>query len=166
MRPLANSFLEKSPNSGLYGGGILENIGSFFGTAESNVVKNVNQYINNAKRVGSTVAASPVAPINTSVSEPVINASLPNPASVVNNPNVVNSAVTNSSVTNSSATLPPSPSVVNSLFGGYKATKRNRKYVKRWKQGKSIGFTMRSSLKAKGLIPRANGTRRVSKKYQ
>ena len=34
-----------------------------------------------------------------------------------------------------------------------------------WKKGKSIGFTMRASLKAKGLIPRANGTRRVSKKY-
>jgi hypothetical protein len=52
------------------------------------------------------------------------------------------------------------------LTGGYRATKRNKKYLKLWKQGKSIGFTMRSSLKAKGLIPRANGTRRVSTKYQ
>jgi len=42
------------------------------------------------------------------------------------------------------------------LTGGYRATKRNLKYLKRWKQGKSIGFTMKSSLKAKGLIPRAN----------
>jgi hypothetical protein len=50
--------------------------------------------------------------------------------------------------------------------GGYKPTKRNLKYLKKWKQGKSIGFTMRSSLKAKGLIPRANGTYRVSAKYQ
>lgn len=50
--------------------------------------------------------------------------------------------------------------------GGYKATKRNLKYLKRWKQGKSIGFTMRSSLKAKGLIPRANGTYKVSPKYK
>ena len=50
--------------------------------------------------------------------------------------------------------------------GGYRATKRNLNALKKWKQGKSIGFTMRSSLKAKGLIPRANGTRRVSKKYQ
>lgn len=50
--------------------------------------------------------------------------------------------------------------------GGYKPTKRNLKYLKLWKQGKSIGFTMRSSLKAKGLIPRANGTKRVSPKYR
>ena len=49
--------------------------------------------------------------------------------------------------------------------GGYHATKRDKKYLLLWKKGKSIGFTMRSSLKAKGLIPRANGTRRVSKKY-
>ena len=48
----------------------------------------------------------------------------------------------------------------------YRATKRDKKYLKLWKQGKSIGFTMRSSLKAKGLIPRANGTRRVSNKYK
>lgn len=50
--------------------------------------------------------------------------------------------------------------------GGYRPTKRNLKYLKLWKQGKSIGFTMRSSLKAKGLIPRANGTKRVSPKYK
>jgi len=45
-------------------------------------------------------------------------------------------------------------------------TARNRYFLKRYKQGKSIGFTMRSSLKAKGLIPRANGTKRVSAKYR
>lgn len=50
-------------------------------------------------------------------------------------------------------------------FSPYRATKRNRKYLRRWRQGKSIGFTMTSSLKAKGLIPRANGTYKVSKKY-
>lgn len=50
--------------------------------------------------------------------------------------------------------------------GGYRATKRNLKYLKRWKQGKSIGFTMKSSLKAKGLIPRANRTKKVSPKYK
>lgn len=50
--------------------------------------------------------------------------------------------------------------------GGYKATKRNLKYLKLWKKGKSIGFTMKSSLKAKGLIKRANGTKRISKKYK
>jgi len=48
----------------------------------------------------------------------------------------------------------------------YKATRRNRKYLRLYKQGKSIGFTMRSSLKAKGLIPRANGTYKVSDKYR
>jgi len=52
------------------------------------------------------------------------------------------------------------------LFGGYRATKKNRKYLKRYKQGRSIGFTMRSSLKAKGLIRRANGTYKISKKYR
>lgn len=58
------------------------------------------------------------------------------------------------------------PSTSPLLRGGYKATKRNLKYLRRYKAGKSIGFTMRSSLKAKGLLPRANGTYRVSKKYQ
>jgi hypothetical protein len=52
------------------------------------------------------------------------------------------------------------------ITGGYKLTKRNLKYLKKWKKGESIGFTMRSSLKAKGLIPRANGTKRVSSKYR
>ena len=52
------------------------------------------------------------------------------------------------------------------IHGGYKPTKQNLKALKKYKQGKSIGFTMRSSLKAKGLIPRANGTRKVSKKYR
>lgn len=49
--------------------------------------------------------------------------------------------------------------------GGYRPTKRNLHYLKLWRKGKSIGFTMRSSLKAKGLIPRSNGTRKVSPKY-
>ena len=48
----------------------------------------------------------------------------------------------------------------------YRATRRDKKYLKLFKQGKSIGFTITASLKAKGLIPRANGTRRVSKKYR
>ena len=52
------------------------------------------------------------------------------------------------------------------VTGGYRATKKDKKYLARWKKGKSIGFTMRSSLKAKGLIPRANGTKRVSRKYR
>ena len=54
--------------------------------------------------------------------------------------------------------------------GGYNITKRNRNYLKRWKQGKSIGFTMTSSLKAKGLIPRTSrknrGKKVISPKYK
>jgi len=54
--------------------------------------------------------------------------------------------------------------------GGYRATRRNLKYLKRWKQGKSIGFTMTASLKAKGLIPRNSktlkGKRVISRKYK
>ncbi len=52
------------------------------------------------------------------------------------------------------------------MRGGYRATARDKRYLRLWKEGKSIGFTMRSSLKAKGLIPRANGTYRVSDKYR
>lgn len=55
---------------------------------------------------------------------------------------------------------------LGTIKGGYRATQRNRKYLKKYKSGKSIGFTMTASLKAKGLIPRANGTYKISKKYQ
>ena len=54
--------------------------------------------------------------------------------------------------------------------GGYKPTKKNLKALAKWRKGKSIGFTMTSSLKAKGLIPRTSktmkGKRVVSKKYK
>jgi hypothetical protein len=50
--------------------------------------------------------------------------------------------------------------------GGYRPTRRNLAYRRLWKKGKSIGFTMLASLKAKGLIPRSNGTLRVSNKYR
>jgi hypothetical protein len=50
--------------------------------------------------------------------------------------------------------------------GGYRATKKNLKYLKKLKRGESIGFTMISSLKSKGLIPRSNGTKKVSPKYR
>ncbi len=49
--------------------------------------------------------------------------------------------------------------------GGYRATRRNKQLLRKYKAGKSIGFTAKASLKAKGLIPRSNGTYRVSKKY-
>jgi len=54
--------------------------------------------------------------------------------------------------------------------GGYRPTKKNLMYLNQWKKGKSIGFTMTSSLKAKGLIPRTSrtlkGKRVVSRKYR
>ena len=54
--------------------------------------------------------------------------------------------------------------------GGYRPTRKNREALKKWKQGKSIGFTMRASLKAKGLIPRTSrknrGKKIVSNKYK
>jgi hypothetical protein len=50
--------------------------------------------------------------------------------------------------------------------GGYTPTEKDRAALKKYKAGKSIGFTMRASLKAKGLIPRVNGSKRVSKKYR
>jgi len=57
-----------------------------------------------------------------------------------------------------------------SQTGGYKATAKDLEYLKKYRQGKSIGFTMIASLKAKGLIPRSSktmkGKRVVSKKYR
>jgi hypothetical protein len=58
------------------------------------------------------------------------------------------------------------PCALGRLRGGYKPTRKNLAALRKYKAGKSIGFTMRSSLKAKGLIPRANGTKRVSNKYR
>lgn len=151
-RPMANIFLEKQKN----GGGIFENIGSLFGmntNASKNVVPN---------------AQTSVEPINTTLEEqeivatpPVKNSSLPDPASVVNKP-VVESVEEEQE----QEQQPTGGKFINSLFGGYRATKRNRKYLRNYKKGKPIGFTMRSSLKAKGLLRRKNGTRRVSKKYR
>uniref|UniRef100_A0A6C0AP57 Uncharacterized protein n=1 Tax=viral metagenome TaxID=1070528 RepID=A0A6C0AP57_9ZZZZ len=44
------------------------------------------------------------------------------------------------------------------MWGGssYKATRKNKALVKRYKRGESIGFTATASLKAKGLIPRTS----------
>jgi hypothetical protein len=50
-------------------------------------------------------------------------------------------------------------------IGGYKATRRNRKLLRKYKAGKKIGFTAKASLKAKGLIPRSDGRYVVSAKY-
>jgi len=50
--------------------------------------------------------------------------------------------------------------------GGYRATRRNQDILRRYRHGKKIGFTATARLKAKGLLPRANGTLRVSPKYR
>jgi len=52
------------------------------------------------------------------------------------------------------------------IRGGYTPTEKDLAALKKYKAGKSIGFTMRASLKAKGLIPRVNGSKRISRKYQ
>ena len=52
----------------------------------------------------------------------------------------------------------------------YQPTRKNLNALRRFRAGKKIGFTMRSSLKAKGLLPRTSRKERgkyiVSKKYQ
>ena len=41
----------------------------------------------------------------------------------------------------------------------------DKELLAKWKKGESIGFTAEAHLKAKGLIPRADGTKRKSEKY-
>lgn len=45
-------------------------------------------------------------------------------------------------------------------MSGYKPTARDLEMLRKYKRGESIGFTGRSSLRAKGLLPR------VSRKYR
>jgi len=47
----------------------------------------------------------------------------------------------------------------------YRVTRKNRNTLRKYKAGKSIGFTARASLKAKGLIPRSNGRYVLGPKY-
>ena len=47
--------------------------------------------------------------------------------------------------------------------GGYTATARNKYYLKKYRRGNSIGFTMKASLKAKGLLPRTSKNMRGKK---
>jgi hypothetical protein len=49
--------------------------------------------------------------------------------------------------------------------GGYRPTRRNREMLRKYKKGKKIGFTGRASLKAKGMLPRANGRYVLGPKY-
>jgi len=54
--------------------------------------------------------------------------------------------------------------------GGYRATRKNRNLLKKYRSGKSIGFTAKASLKAKGLLPRTSrknrGKKIVGPKYR
>lgn len=167
-KPLANVFIEK--NSA--GGGILENVGSFFGfnnTQATNqngtVAPTPVAYVSTNTNFNSTKPANTQAantqPANTTMTgnTSINNSGLPTPSSIVNKP-------ANATPVQNSTTGGKEDSILNSFFGGYRATRRNKKYLKRYKSGKSIGFTMRSSLKAKGLIRRSNGKYRVSKKYR
>ncbi len=49
--------------------------------------------------------------------------------------------------------------------GGYKPTRRNRQILRKYRAGKSIGFTAKASLKAKGMLPRSNGRYVLGPKY-
>lgn len=44
-------------------------------------------------------------------------------------------------------------------------TFNDKELLSRWKKGENIGFTAIAHLKAKGLIPRADGNKKVSEKY-
>ena len=54
--------------------------------------------------------------------------------------------------------------------GGYRATRRNRDMLRKYRAGKSIGFTGVASLKAKGLLARTSrknrGKKIVGPKYR
>jgi hypothetical protein len=54
--------------------------------------------------------------------------------------------------------------------GGYRATAKNRKMLRRYRAGQSIGFTGVASLKAKGLLARTSkknrGKKIVGPKYR
>jgi hypothetical protein len=56
------------------------------------------------------------------------------------------------------------------MKGGYRATRKNRAMLAKWRRGESIGFTGVASLKAKGLIPRTSrknrGKKIVGPKYR
>jgi hypothetical protein len=56
------------------------------------------------------------------------------------------------------------------MFGGYRATRKNRVLLRRFRQGQSIGFTAVASLKAKGLLARTSkqfrGKRVIGPKYK
>ena len=79
-------------------------------------------------------------------------------------------ALTKAVVNGPQALTQNSSNIMSFFKGGYKATKRDKYYLKQLRKGKSIGFTMKASLKAKGLLARNSKTMRgkkvVSAKYR
>jgi hypothetical protein len=61
-------------------------------------------------------------------------------------------------------------SAASKMFGGYRATRKNKAILAMWRKGTPIGFTATASLKAKGLIPRTSrkfrGKKVVGPKYR
>jgi hypothetical protein len=47
----------------------------------------------------------------------------------------------------------------------YRPTAKNRQMLRKYRAGKSIGFTGRASLKAKGMLARSNGRYVLGPKY-
>lgn len=64
------------------------------------------------------------------------------------------------------ATRPFPVSPVRTRKSPFKSPLKAKKALQDYKKGKSIGFTYVSSLKAMGLLPRANGKYEISPKYQ
>ncbi len=59
----------------------------------------------------------------------------------------------------------PAPALSLVQSGGYKATPADMELLRKYKRGISIGFTGRSSLRAKGLLPRKSKKYRGKKVY-
>ncbi len=62
-----------------------------------------------------------------------------------------------------SKSFPVSPARVRK--SPFKSPAKVKQALRNYKSGKSIGFTYVSSLKAMGLLPRANGKYMISAKY-
>jgi len=59
----------------------------------------------------------------------------------------------------------PAPALSLVQSGGYKPTPADMELLRKYKRGISIGFTGRSSLRAKGLLPRKSKKYRGKKVY-
>jgi hypothetical protein len=127
-------------------------MGSVFGSANASIAANPSKNTANASGNASKNTANAAGNAAGNASKNTANAS----------GNTSGNAAANASKNIATA----AENLADPKQGGYRPTKKDKAALKKWKQGKSIGFTMKSSLKAKGLLPRANGTRRISNKYK